>query len=57
MAEKRQCVPLRAGGAAARVRAMRRAHAENQAKHPVSARDVIGSAADKALAAKLAGTA
>jgi len=45
----------RVGEAAARVREMKRAHAENQARRPVPARDVVGSAAHKALAAKLAG--
>jgi beta-N-acetylhexosaminidase len=56
-AEKDSAFRARVGEAAARVRAMKRAHAENQARRPVPARDVVGSAAHQALAAKLAGTA
>ena len=41
------------GTAAARVRAMKRAHAENQARRPALPRDVIGSAAHRALADRL----
>lgn len=56
-AEKDSTFRARIGDAATRVRAMKRAHAENQAKRPVPSRDVIGCAKHKALAAKLAGTA
>jgi beta-N-acetylhexosaminidase len=41
------------GIAAARVRAMKRAHAENQARRPAPGRDVIGSPAHRALAERL----
>jgi beta-N-acetylhexosaminidase len=41
------------GAAAARVRAMKRAHAENQARRPAPGREVIGSPAHQALAARL----
>lgn len=43
------------GAAAARVRAMKRAHAENQARRPAPSRDIIGSAAHRGLAQQLAG--
>jgi beta-N-acetylhexosaminidase len=45
----------RIGESAARVREMKRAHAANQARRPAPGRDVIGSAAHRALAARLAG--
>ena len=45
------------GAAAARVRAMKRAHAENQARRPAPARDVIGSFEHGTLADRLAGRA
>jgi beta-N-acetylhexosaminidase len=45
----------RVGEAAARVRAMKRAHATNQARRPAPEMDVIGCAAHQALAARLAG--
>jgi beta-N-acetylhexosaminidase len=43
------------GESAARVRAMKRAHADNQRLHPAPGRDVIGSAEHRALSARLAG--
>lgn len=45
----------RIGEAAARVRAMKKAHADNQARRPAPHRDVIGSAAHRRLAEQLAG--
>ncbi len=45
----------RLGEAAARVRAMKRAHAENQRQRPAPARDIIGSAAHRELSDRLAG--
>lgn len=41
------------GTAAARVRAMKRAHADNQARRPAPSRDVIGSFAHRTLADRL----
>jgi beta-N-acetylhexosaminidase len=43
------------GEAAARVRAMKRAHAENQRRRPAPPRDIIGCAEHVALAGRLAG--
>jgi beta-N-acetylhexosaminidase len=43
------------GEAAARVRAMKRAHAEQQQRRPAPSRDVIGCAAHRRLAERLAG--
>ena len=50
---------FRAGSAsaAARVRAMKRAHAENQARRPAPSRDVVGSFEHRTLADRLAGRA
>jgi beta-N-acetylhexosaminidase len=45
----------RIGESAARVRAMKRAHAENQRRRPAPARDVVGSFEHRRLADKLAG--
>ncbi|MGN6111309.1 MAG: beta-N-acetylhexosaminidase [Kofleriaceae bacterium] len=45
----------RIGEAAARVRAMKHAHAENQQRRPAPGREVVGSAEHRALAARLAG--
>ena len=47
----------RVGESAARVRAMKKAHAANQHKRPALARDVIGSFEHKRLADRLAGRA
>jgi beta-N-acetylhexosaminidase len=47
----------RVGEAAARVRAMKRAHAANQQKHPARGRDVVGSFEHRRLADRLAGRA
>ncbi len=44
------------GEAAARVRAMKRLHAENQRRAPAPSRDIIGSVAHRELAARLAGS-
>jgi hypothetical protein len=41
------------GAAAARVRAMKFAHAENQAQRPAPSRDVIGNVTHRTLAARL----
>ncbi|MDQ3297272.1 MAG: hypothetical protein M3619_11855, partial [Myxococcota bacterium] len=45
----------RIGESAARVRAMKRAHAENQRDRPAPSRDVIGSYTHRQLADRLAG--
>jgi beta-N-acetylhexosaminidase len=45
----------RIGEAAARVRALKKAHTDNQARRRAPARDVIGSAAHRQLADELAG--
>jgi beta-N-acetylhexosaminidase len=45
----------RIGESAARVRAMKRAHAENQRRRPAPARDVVGSFEHRRLADRLAG--
>lgn len=47
----------RIGESAARVRAMKRAHAANQAKHPAPAREVVGSYEHRKLADALFGRA
>jgi beta-N-acetylhexosaminidase len=47
----------RVGEAAARVRAMKKAHAQNLAARPALARDVIGSFEHRRLADRLAGRA
>ncbi|HEY0254215.1 MAG TPA: beta-N-acetylhexosaminidase [Kofleriaceae bacterium] len=47
----------RIGESAARVRAMKKAHAENQAKHPAPSREVVGSYEHRRLADKLFGRA
>jgi beta-N-acetylhexosaminidase len=45
----------RIGESASRVRAMKALHAVNQARHPVPSRDIVGSAAHRRLADRLAG--
>lgn len=45
----------RVGEAAARVRAMKRAHAENQRRRPAPSRDVVGAFEHRRLADRLAG--
>jgi len=45
----------RIGESAARIRAMKRAHAENQQRSPAPARDVVGSYEHRRLADRLAG--
>ena len=47
----------RVGEAAARVRAMKKAHAANQAKRPAAARAIVGSFEHRRLADRLAGRA
>jgi beta-N-acetylhexosaminidase len=47
----------RVGEAAARVRAMKKAHAANQAKRPALGRDIVGSFEHRRLADRLAGRA
>lgn len=47
----------RVGESAARVRAMKKQHAQNQTKHPPLGRDVIGSFEHRKLADRLAGRA
>jgi beta-N-acetylhexosaminidase len=47
----------RVGESAARVRAMKKAHAANQHKHPALGRDVVGSYEHRRLADRLAGRA
>jgi beta-N-acetylhexosaminidase len=54
-AERDSTFRARIGEAAARVRAMKRAHAANQARRPAPPRDIVGSAAHQALATRLAG--
>jgi beta-N-acetylhexosaminidase len=44
----------RIGESAERVRAMKRAHLTNQAKHPAPGLDIVGSAAHRELADRLA---
>lgn len=56
-AEKDSAFRVRVGEAAARVRAMKKAHAANQAARPAAARDVVGSFAHRRLADRLAGRA
>jgi beta-N-acetylhexosaminidase len=43
------------GEAAHRVRALKRTHADRRAQHPAASRDVVGNAAHRELAARLAG--
>ena len=54
-AEKDTAFRTRVGEAAQRIRAMKRAHAANQAAHPAPSRDVVGSFAHRRLADRLAG--
>lgn len=54
-AEKDSGFRQRVGEAAARVRAMKRAHAANQERHPVPPREVVGSFPHRRLADRLAG--
>jgi beta-N-acetylhexosaminidase len=56
-AERDSELRRRISESAARVRAMKRAHADNQRKHPAPPRDVIGSAEHRKLADRLAGRA
>jgi len=54
-AEKDADLRRRIGESAARVRAMKVAHAANQVKHPAPSREVVGSFEHRRLADKLAG--
>jgi beta-N-acetylhexosaminidase len=56
-AERDAAFRARVGEAAARVRAMKRAHAESLARRPAPSRDVVGSYAHRRLADRLAGRA
>ena len=56
-AERDSGFRAKVGAAAARVRAMKRAHAENQARRPAPSRDVVGSFAHRTLADRLSGRA
>lgn len=56
-AERDSTFRARVGEAAARVRAMKKAHAENQARRPAAPRTIIGSFEHRRLADRLAGRA
>jgi beta-N-acetylhexosaminidase len=56
-AERDSAFRGKVGAAAARVRAMKRAHTENQARRPAAGRDAIGAFAHRTLADRLAGRA
>ncbi|MCW5804555.1 MAG: beta-N-acetylhexosaminidase [Deltaproteobacteria bacterium] len=56
-AERDEELRRRIGESAARVRAMKRAHAEHRAAHPAPARAIVGSSDHRQLAERLAGRA
>jgi beta-N-acetylhexosaminidase len=56
-AERDSSFRAKVGAAAARIRAMKRAHAENQVRRPAPGRDAVGAFAHRTLADKLAGRA
>jgi beta-N-acetylhexosaminidase len=55
--ERDSAFRARVGEAATRVRAMKRAHAANQQRHPALGRDIVGSFEHRRLADRLAGRA
>ena len=54
-AERDEAFRGKVAAAAQRVRALKRAHAEDQARRPVPPREIVGSPAHRALADRLAG--
>jgi beta-N-acetylhexosaminidase len=54
-AEADSAFRARVGESAARVRAMKRAHAQNQARHPAPPFEIVGASEHRRLADRLAG--